>query len=140
MAQTKAASTRKRSAASKSGGGAGSARRNAGGQRGSSNRQSTNGVQRIVQRTPGRPIAIGAAALVGVAGAAAAAATRVSGRKKVMGVPLPRRNGLKRDARKVTSAVSDAARRADRLGQRVSRVASSVHQAAESLDDAAKKA
>ena len=101
----------------------------------------------------------GGAAAAGLA--ATAAATRMSQRKrKVLGVSIPRRNGrlmskapslkaptlpkrgggLRRDTRKVASKVTDAANRADRLGQRVSSVATSVRQVSETAEDAAKKA
>ena len=57
------------------------------------------------------------------------------------GFKLPGRSGgLKRDARKVTSAVADAAKRADSFGQRLSKVASTVQQVSETDDEAAKKA
>jgi hypothetical protein len=71
----------------------------------------------------------------------------------VLGVKLPKRNsgvmpnrlipksgGIKRDTRKIASKVADAADRAERIGQRVSNVASSVKQVSESADQAAKKA
>jgi hypothetical protein len=90
----------------------------------------------------------GGAALAGVAGAAAMNA-RSNRRRKVLGVPIRkpglklnglRRNGLKVDAQKLSSAVSDAAKRADRFGQRVSSVASGVQQVSETANKEAKKA
>ena len=97
------------------------------------------------------PLIAGGATIAGVAGAAGAVALalRSSGRRKVLGIPVGRRNGfklpgrsggLKREARKLTSAVADAAKRADGFGQRLSKVASTVHQVSETAGEAAKKA
>jgi hypothetical protein len=73
--------------------------------------------------------------------AGAAALKTRSSRRKVLGVTMPRRNGLKKvDARKVAGAVTDGAKRADRFGQRVSSVANSVQMVSETADKAAKKA
>jgi hypothetical protein len=93
------------------------------------------------------PLLAGGASVAGVAGAILA--SRSGGKRKVLGVPvpkpkrsklsLPKKNGLKSDARKVTGAVSDVAKRADTFGQGVSRIASSVRQVSESADDAVKK-
>jgi hypothetical protein len=66
----------------------------------------------------------------------------------VLGVSLPKRssfslrkaNGFKVDTRKVAGAVTDAANRADQLGQRVSRVATGVREVSKAADQAAKKA
>jgi len=68
----------------------------------------------------------------------------------VLGVKMPRGDGLKKaipnagalkkvDARNVTGTVSEAARRADRLGKRVSSVANSVQMVSETADKAVKK-
>jgi hypothetical protein len=91
------------------------------------------------------PLVASGAALAGVAAAAAVVATRSGKRRKVLGVSvpkrvsMPKRSGLKADARKVTAAVSDAAKRADHFGQRVSKVASSVQDVSETANDAVKK-
>jgi hypothetical protein len=86
------------------------------------------------------PLIAGGAAIVGFAGAAALK-NAGSRRRKVLGVTMPRGNGLKKlDARKIAGAVTDGAKRADRFGQRVSRVASSVQSVSETADKAAKKA
>jgi hypothetical protein len=86
------------------------------------------------------PLIAGGIAVAGFAGAAALAGAR-SRRRKVLGVTMPRGNGLKNiDARKIAGAVTDGAKRADRLGQRVSSVASSVQTVSETADRAAKKA
>jgi hypothetical protein len=53
---------------------------------------------------------------------------------------MPKSNGLKGDARKIASAVTEAAKQADAFGQRVSSVASSVQKVGETANDAAKKA
>jgi len=76
-----------------------------------------------------------------VAGAAALNARSNRRNRKVLGVTVPRSNGLKDiDARKIAGAVTDAAKRADRFGQRVSSVATSVQTVSETADKAAKKA
>jgi hypothetical protein len=103
-----------------------------------------NGVAPIVQKAK-LPLLAGGAAVAGVAGAVLA--SRSGGKRKVLGVPVPKRsklslpkkNGLKSDARKVTSAVTGAAKRADSFGQGVSRIASSVQKVGESADEAVKK-
>lgn len=116
----------------------------------------TTGAQNAAQGVAG--FAKGAKTVLlagGAAAAGAAAATAVSrsrNGRKVLGVSLPkrrrthlnnllpRRSGLKTDTRKVAGAVTNAAKRADQLGQRVSSVASSVQKVSESANDAAKKA
>ena len=86
------------------------------------------------------PLIAGGVAIAGLAGAAALNNAR-SGRRKVLGVTMPRANELKKvDARKIAGAVTDGAKRADRFGQRVSSVASSVQTVSETADKAAKKA
>jgi hypothetical protein len=86
------------------------------------------------------PLIASGAALAGLAGAAALKSVR-SRRRKVLGVSLPSGNGLKRvDARKIAGTVTDAAKRADQFGQRVSNVANSVQMVSETADKAAKKA
>jgi hypothetical protein len=86
------------------------------------------------------PLIAGGAAIAGLAGAAALNNAR-SRRRKVLGVTMPRGKELKNlDARKIAGAVTDGARRADRFGQRVSSVASSVQTVSETADRAAKKA
>ena len=83
------------------------------------------------------PLLAGGAALAGVAGATVLNA-RSRRRHKVLGIPLPKRNGLKVDAKKVTEAIADAAKRADRIGQRVSRVANGVQATTETANATAK--
>lgn len=103
-----------------------------------------NGVVPIVQKAK-LPLLAGGAAVAGVAGAVVA--SRSGGKRKVLGVSVPKRsklslpkkNGFKSDARKVTSAVAGAAKRADHFGKDVSRIASSVQQVSESADKAVKK-
>ncbi|HVY95982.1 MAG TPA: hypothetical protein VHA54_03380 [Solirubrobacterales bacterium] len=105
----------------------------------------SNGAAPIMQKAK-VPLIAGGAAVAGVAGAVIAA-TRTGGKRKVLGVSvpkrsklsLPKRNGLKSDAHKVASAVTDAAKRADSFGQGVSRIASSVQKVGESADEAVKK-
>lgn len=84
------------------------------------------------------PLLTGGAALAGVAGAAVLTA-RSRRRRKVLGIPLPKRNGLKVDAQKVTEAITDAAKRADQIGRRVSRVSNGVQDVSETASAAAKK-
>ncbi|HSJ16468.1 MAG TPA: hypothetical protein VK920_00065 [Solirubrobacterales bacterium] len=88
------------------------------------------------------PLIAGGAAIAGIAGLAGAAALNArSRRRKVLGVTMPRGKELKNlDARKIAGAVTDGAKRADRFGQRVSNVASSVQTVSETADKAAKKA
>lgn len=94
------------------------------------------------------PLLAGGAAVAGVAGVAGAVLVSKSGsRRKVLGVSVPKRsklslpkkNGFKSDARKVTGAVTGAAKRADDFGQGVSRIASSVRKVGETADEAVKK-
>jgi hypothetical protein len=93
------------------------------------------------------PLLASGAALAGIAGAVAVNATR-SRRRKVLGVSLPKSNGfklpkpggLKLDAQNLSTAVTDAAKRADRFGKRVSSVATTVQQVSETTEKAAKKA
>jgi hypothetical protein len=103
------------------------------------------GVGPIVQKAK-LPLLAGGAAVAGVAGGVLA--SRSGGRKKVLGMPvpkrsknlsLPKRNGLKSDARKVTGAVAEAAKRADDFGQGMSRIASTVKKIGESAEEAVKK-
>jgi hypothetical protein len=86
------------------------------------------------------PLIAGGAAMAGLAGAAALNNAR-SRRRKVLGVTMPRGKERKNlDARKIAGAVTNGAKRADRFGQRVSSVASSVQTVSETADKAAKKA
>jgi len=101
--------------------------------------------------------------LAGGAAAAGLAATAVITKRsrskpKVLGVSLPKRNGsmlskaaksiptpkrssgIRGGTQKVASKVTEAANRADKAGQRVSSVASSVRQVSQTANDAAKKA
>jgi uncharacterized phage infection (PIP) family protein YhgE len=96
------------------------------------------GVAGVVKKAK-TPLIAGGAAIAGLAGAAVLNSAR-SRRRKVLGVKMPRGNGLKVDARKVAGAVTDAAKRADQFGQRVSSVANSVQTVSETADKAAKKA
>ncbi len=84
------------------------------------------------------PLLASGAALVGVAGAIAA--THSGKRHKVMGVSMPKANGMKPDAKKISDAVVEIAKRADQFGQGVSRVASSVQGVGETANQVAKKA
>ena len=84
------------------------------------------------------PLLTSGAALAGAAGATLLAA-RSRRRNKVLGASLPKRNGLKVDAQKITEAIADAAKRADRMGQRVSRVANGVQTVSETANATAKK-
>jgi hypothetical protein len=102
------------------------------------------GVGPILQKAK-LPLLAGGAAVAGVAGAILA--SKSAGRRKVLGVSvpkhsklsLPKKNGFKSDARKVTSAVTGAAKRADDFGQGVSRIASSVRKVGETADETVKK-
>jgi hypothetical protein len=83
------------------------------------------------------PLLASGTALAGVA--AAVVVARSGKRRKVLGVSMPKRNGFKKDARKVAEAVTDAAKRADHFGQGMSRVANSVQKVSETADEAVKK-
>lgn len=105
-----------------------------------------SGIAPVVQKAK-LPLLAGGAAVAGVAGAVLA--SRSEKKRKVLGVTVPKRskrhlslpkkNGFKSDARKVTRSVTKAAKSADRFGQGVSRIAGSVRQVGESADDAVKK-
>jgi hypothetical protein len=84
------------------------------------------------------PLLAGGAGAAGVA-AALAVRTRSRRRRKVLGVSLPKTTDFKVDAKKVTEAIADAAKRADRFGQNMSRVASGVQDVSETANKAAKK-
>jgi hypothetical protein len=106
----------------------------------------SSGAQNAAQAVSGvvkkakTPLITGGAVIAALAGAAALNNAR-SRRRKVLGVEIPRGNGLKKiDARKVAGVVTEGAKRADRFGQRVSSVASSVQTVSETADKAAKKA
>lgn len=85
------------------------------------------------------PLLASGAALVGVAGAIAATRSGKRHNHKVLGVSMPKANGMKPDAKKISDAVVDVAKRADQLGQGVSRVASSVRDVGETANKVAKK-
>lgn len=103
-----------------------------------------NGAGPVLQKAK-LPLLAGGAAVAGLAGAVLA--SKAGGKRKVLGVSVPKRsklslpkkNGFKPDARKVTNAVTDAAKRADDFGQGVSRIASSVKKVGEAADEAVKK-
>jgi methyl-accepting chemotaxis protein len=108
-----------------------------------------SGAKEIAGNAKTALIAAGATA-AGVAGAIVLARSNRS--RKVLGVKVPRRKGLnigglmpsnggvKSDAKKLAGSVNDAAKRADRFGKRVSRVASSVQKMSEAANEAAKEA
>ena len=54
-------------------------------------------------------------------------------------IGLPKGKGLKGDVRRAAGAVTDAAKQADQIGKRISRVANSVQAVSETTDQAAKK-
>lgn len=83
------------------------------------------------------PLVTSGAAVAGVA--SAVVLSRAAGkRRKVLGVRMPKRSKLRLP--EIADAVTDAAKRADHLGQRVSSVASSVQKVSETAGEAAKKA
>jgi hypothetical protein len=109
--------------------------------------RTAQGVARAVKKAK-TPLIVGGAAIAGLAGAAALNAR--SSRRKVLGVKMPQGDGFKKamsnasalkkvDARDVTGSVSEAAKRADRFGKRVSSVANSVQMVSETADKAVKK-
>jgi len=114
------------------------------------------GVATVAQKAK-TPLIAGGAALAGLAGAGVAGvlAARSGRRRKVLGISMPKRNGLsmaklgklavpkrngfKTDAQKIAGAVSDSAKRADDFGQRVSKVARTVQGVSETTEQAAKR-
>jgi hypothetical protein len=147
----KRAGSKARNGASASGNGGGAAAK------GSSNgSEAGSTVGAVVEKAKLPLMATGAV----VAGAAAVIATKGVGnhkQHKVLGVPVPKRSkshlpkvsvpkvglpkgkGLKGDVRRAAGAVTDAAGKADQIGKRISKVASSVQAVGEATDDAAKK-
>jgi hypothetical protein len=96
------------------------------------------GVANVAQKAK-VPLVAGGAALAGLAGAAVIAATRSNRRRTVLGVRMPKTNGFKVDAQKLAKSVGEAAKRADELGQQVSRIASGVQTVSDTANKAAKK-
>lgn len=166
MAQTKTKSRAKRSGSNsrgsrslspKSNGSSGSskAKAKASGKAASSSNGVADSVKRgaagvaPIARKAKVPLLASGAALAGVGGAIVA--TRSGRRHKVLGISMPKHgismpkmngvklNGVKPDARKISAVVVDAAKRADRFGQDVSRVAGSVRDAGEAANKVAKK-
>jgi hypothetical protein len=113
-----------------------------------------NGLAPVAQKAKLPLLATGAA----LAGAAAVIATKSTGsRRKVLGVKVPKRSkvnipdvhmpkvqvpkgkAIRSDVRKAAGAVTDAAKQADDLAKRISKVANSVQTVSETANDAAKK-
>jgi hypothetical protein len=112
-----------------------------------------NGIAPVAQKAKLPLVATGAA----LVGAAAVIASKNGHKHKVLGVSMPRRSkvhlpsvhvpkigmpkgkGVKADVRKAAGAVTGAAKQADELGRRISRVANSVQTVSETANDAAKK-
>jgi hypothetical protein len=68
-------------------------------------------------------------------------ALSVGSHSRGLNLKLPkRRSGLKGGVRNLSKNVSEAADQADRIGQRVSNVATAVKRVSETADNAAKKA
>jgi hypothetical protein len=159
VAQTRTKSKARRSGSSSGGSRSsssksnGSSRTRAKGKASQKSTSASNGVAESIKHSAGEvaplarkakvPLLASGAALAGVAGAIVA--TRSGRRRKVLGISVPKGvsmskvNGMKPDAKKISGAVVDAAKRADRFGQRVSRVASSVRDVGETANEAAKK-
>lgn len=157
--KSKAKSSKAKSAASKSSNGTKAAAKSASAPKAASSSNNGNGngvdVGAVVEKAKLPLIATGAV----VAGAAAVIVGKNGHHKqrKVLGVPVPKRSkahlpkvsmpkiglpkgkGLKGDVRRAAGAVSDAAKQADEIGQRISKVASSVQAVSETTDKAAKK-
>lgn len=114
-----------------------------------------SGTQDLAEKVGDTAKKTGTAVLAGGAAAAGLAATviiaqRARRPRKVLGISMPKRrrfdaslipgqSGLRRDTRRIASKVGEAADRADRLGKRVSGVATSVKQVSETAEQAAKK-
>jgi hypothetical protein len=76
------------------------------------------------------PLIAGSAALAGIAGGVAIGAKGLR-RRKVLGVPMPRRSVLK----KSTKNLADAAREAGNFGRQMGELTSEVHKTREAMDD-----
>jgi len=80
----------------------------------------------------------------GRSGAMSSVRKALPGRSRSQGFTLPklpkRRNSMKGGVRNISKNVGQAAKQADRLGQRVSSVANAVQKVSETADDAVKKA
>lgn len=76
------------------------------------------------------PLIAGSAALAGIAGGVAFGAKGLR-RRKVLGVPMPRRSVLK----KSTKNLADAAREAGKFGRQMGDLTSEVHKTREAMDD-----
>lgn len=156
--KAKAKSSKPKKAASRASNGTKAAAKSASSKAGASSSNGSgngNGVGAVVEKAKLPLIATGAV----VAGAAAVIVGKNGHHKqrKVLGVPVPKRSkahlpklsmpkvgvpkgkGLKGDVRRAAGAVSDAAKQADEIGQRISKVASSVQAVSETTDKAAKK-
>jgi hypothetical protein len=156
--KSKAKSSKPKKAASKASNGTKAAAKSATPKAGASSNNGSsngNGVGTVVEKAKLPLIATGAV----VAGAAAVIVGKNGHHKqrKVLGVPVPKRSkshlpkmsmpkvglpkgkGLKGDVRRAAGAVSDAAKQADEIGRRISKVASSVQAVSETTDNAAKK-
>jgi hypothetical protein len=111
-----------------------------------------------VARRAKTPLLAGGAALAGLAGALAARSLTndrggamsnvrkaLPGKSHSRGLSLPklpklRGSGMKGGMRDLSRNVSEAAKQADRIGQRVSNVANAVQRVSDTADDAVKKA
>jgi hypothetical protein len=120
----------------------------------------TSGAQNAAETVTGAATKGKTALLAGGAAAAGLAATvlitqRSQRRTKVLGIPMPKRNGhhmpdvsglmpkrggVRKDTQKLAGKVTEAADRADKIGKRVSKVATSVKQVSETAKEASKKA
>ncbi len=68
------------------------------------------------------PLIAGGAVLAGLAGGAAIGARGMRRRKKVLGVPMPRRSVLKASTKNLASAASDFGKAAGQMGELTSEV------------------
>jgi len=110
----------------------------------SSGAQAAAGGIANVARKARVPLLAGGAAIAGAA--SAVALTRRDNRRKLLGVSmpkggdlLPRGGDFKKNTRRAADAVTGAAKRADELGQRMSRVAGTVRQVSETASEATKE-
>jgi hypothetical protein len=76
------------------------------------------------------PLLAGGAALAGIAGGVAIGARGLR-RRKVLGVPVPRRSVLKSS----TKNLAEAAKEAGKLGRQMGELSSEVHKTREAMDD-----
>lgn len=145
----KAKSTRKASASRSKNGASASVKGKASGASASGKEKVSDGAQGVakgigpIAEKAKVPLLATGAAAAGIAGAVVASrkgkSRKVLGMRMPKGNFMPKANGFKPDAQKMSGAVVDAAKKADKLGQRISRVAGAVQDIGDASQKAVKK-